>query len=1392
MKKLLLLLSVLLIILTLASCARMRCEHIWDAGTLIKADECGPGVKARFTCTLCGKKMKGEAETHQYVAKGTVPASCEGVGYTNYGCARCDSDPYIADLTEAIGHTYSDPILVTEGTHTSTYKKLCFNCDSEVRYSTYNETEEEHDYLSDVQPNFTFDIVTDMGEAFIKDNLTILNHFFYHTEYEDHPDVKKNFNVTAKGDNVYTISVSTPYEYDTAFIALLDGGMKFADHPGVELVYRVIEDPNHQNSYAYNDDIAFLHALEQSVGGYYPYKLVTSEVGGEIYLIVNKVDGLHAGQLICLGEVTSFEQIDGTKDCYFGLIKEFFRLADGTWMVSLSEPELQNVFDELDISYDQAINFDNQDINVEQIKADIVDSLYNNEEFIQFLSVLNVSANKYFEANGYEAHELANAKSFMENVSLVPSISFNGDTVHTTVEGAVIIPIRKDNNLIGNFSVGFTVSMDSQFTFDVSYKIKTGFLNFKFNDFSLEIIQTDTVDFIFDVTINFTNLSENKFVVNTETGELHRSCCVYVVRSNDPQTFENISASGAENASVRCDYCKPLGEANDDEFTFEALYQETLNCSDWKAVADDIKEWANSDKESNGKNGINLGTINIPIYGPVNAKLKLDFVISLDMNAVMKYEYSYQKSYTYGISISADERIQTISPSTDEAKILENSLSLMGEARIEMGLLVDMKVVINGLEKWLNAGISAEVGAYADLSGILNITEDYLGAYLEVGAYVDIDATYRIATISGNTSIFDKEWPLLTMGFENVYYAYDVYFDSVNIGICNDPVDIVNTFLKVRYFNLKTMQTFTSYLDLNGNEYYTVSVTLADGTYCEIVDGKILVKEGCPEYFTDKLIIKVEANNEWKEYDGAASAYYIGEYAIDLNFTPEHSIHAYEEATCIKPITCALCAETVGNPLGHDMVDATCTNPSTCKRELCGYTEGEALGHTYVIVTVSEATCLKNRFEREMCIVCGDMNAVYEVEDSKLGHLFLNYTYHEAFCEQNAKYVSYCERNGCNYDATYNPTAIDVREVEGTALSHDWRESPCDREFDCNRCGKYEHSFNSDEYVLYPNYYEYIDASYCKEFGEKTAICDICYHSETLPYNKTVAHEGKLSCEDYAWCDNCGEIFHEPLGHSFTNYEVYEAATCLTEEVIVAVCDHEDCYEENFIVVENSALGHSFTNYETIEPATCLDDEIKLAYCDREGCDQDDYKVIYGSALGHAMVEVSCQRPEHCSRCDEEWGSVIDCIESAWIYDKQVSKKEDGFRHTECTMCKVVFKEEVLHFYGSSGLEYQLSDDGSSYVVIGIGTCTDTEIVIPEIYNGKLVTAINSTAFFNCKDITSLVLHNGITTIGSYAFMDCSSLVRIEFTGTAAQWNNITKGSLWNHNTGNYTVVYGK
>ncbi len=84
-------------------------------------------------------------------------------------------------------------------------------------------------------------------------------------------------------------------------------------------------------------------------------------------------------------------------------------------------------------------------------------------------------------------------------------------------------------------------------------------------------------------------------------------------------------------------------------------------------------------------------------------------------------------------------------------------------------------------------------------------------------------------------------------------------------------------------------------------------------------------------------------------------------------------------------------------------------------------------------------------------------------------------------------------------------------------------------------------------------------------------------------------------------------------------------------------------------------------------------------------------------------------------------------------------------------------------------LEYTLSDDGTYYSVSGIGTCTDTDIVIPSTYNGKPVKKIGSAAFWKNDTIISIVIPDSVVEICSSAFDGCKSLVNIKIG------SNVTK-----------------
>ena len=64
----------------------------------------------------------------------------------------------------------------------------------------------------------------------------------------------------------------------------------------------------------------------------------------------------------------------------------------------------------------------------------------------------------------------------------------------------------------------------------------------------------------------------------------------------------------------------------------------------------------------------------------------------------------------------------------------------------------------------------------------------------------------------------------------------------------------------------------------------------------------------------------------------------------------------------------------------------------------------------------------------------------------------------------------------------------------------------------------------------------------------------------------------------------------------------------------------------------------------------------------------------------------------------------------------------------------------------SEGLEFVLYDN--AYTVAGIGSCTDTNVVIPSEYKDLPVTAISYQAFYDCSSLTSITIPDSVTSIG--------------------------------------------
>lgn len=109
-----------------------------------------------------------------------------------------------------------------------------------------------------------------------------------------------------------------------------------------------------------------------------------------------------------------------------------------------------------------------------------------------------------------------------------------------------------------------------------------------------------------------------------------------------------------------------------------------------------------------------------------------------------------------------------------------------------------------------------------------------------------------------------------------------------------------------------------------------------------------------------------------------------------------------------------------------------------------------------------------------------------------------------------------------------------------------------------------------------------------------------------------------------------------------------------------------------------------------------------------------------------------------------------------WMIEREATPGNPGKRTAICRICGNPVSEEYDYVEtepipNPSGLSFRLRED-SFYFVIGRGECRDSEIVIPAEYNGLPVTGILANSFAGQSDITSVVLPEGLITVGTGAF----------------------------------------
>ena len=257
------------------------------------------------------------------------------------------------------------------------------------------------------------------------------------------------------------------------------------------------------------------------------------------------------------------------------------------------------------------------------------------------------------------------------------------------------------------------------------------------------------------------------------------------------------------------------------------------------------------------------------------------------------------------------------------------------------------------------------------------------------------------------------------------------------------------------------------------------------------------------------------------------------------------------------------------------------------------------------------------------------------------------------------------------------------------------------------------------------------------------------------------------------WTPNTYKITYVLNGgtNNSANPEYY---TCETEDIILADPSEQHPFAgwytdkeltNKITKIEKGSIGNIilYAGWQHVLPEEWVID--KAATCSNTGL---RHKVC-SVCKNNFSYEILAIDPEAHVRGEEIKENIVDptCTQTG-SYDSVHYCTECG---TELSRIEKITEKiphalnddnvcEVCGQGASSGLDYSQNSD-NTYTVTGIGSCTDTEIVIPKKYNGNLVTSIGYEAFYNCSGLTSITIPNSVTSIGSYAFNGCRKLTSI-------------------------------
>ncbi len=250
-------------------------------------------------------------------------------------------------------------------------------------------------------------------------------------------------------------------------------------------------------------------------------------------------------------------------------------------------------------------------------------------------------------------------------------------------------------------------------------------------------------------------------------------------------------------------------------------------------------------------------------------------------------------------------------------------------------------------------------------------------------------------------------------------------------------------------------------------------------------------------------------------------------------------------------------------------------------------------------------------------------------------------------------------------------------------------------------------------------------------------------------------------CAVFAACE-------DPHEHDLQHFEAKDP-TCVKEGNIeywyCAGCDKyfSDKAAETEIAKEKTVLAatgeHDWSEWVAGEGENCETGGTLRRSCSICGKTEEQtfsagsHKLEYVERVPSTCVEAGVMAHWHCEMCGKNFA---DQNAEEFLEDVSLPLGAHNIVDGKCTVCGL----EKTFIEGTPGLQYTLNENGTAYTASGIGTATETDIVIASEYNGLPVTAVGLTLSYDnaLRKITSVFIPGSVKTILPCAFMECDNL----------------------------------